>query len=171
MLKAFYCHFLLAKTKGGFTMYSDKALSMQNLKGFDIEGTKKNIYNYFKNLEILEWEFAKLNAQKGLTAKYDFTVEYKRQPYTPIGKDIFNLSAKDYKEEQLKKYLSSYYWANVILSDKEQLFIKEYFINDKYDDELVDSFGFISRYSNEYKKLKRSAIYKFADFLNLVVDK
>ena len=152
-------------------MYSDKELSIQHLTSFNIEKTKKNINSYFMNLEKLEWEFTKLNAEKGLTAKYDFTVEYKKQPYTPIGKDIFNLSAKEYKEEQLKKYLSSYYWANIVLSAKEQLFIKEYFINRKYDDELADLFGFISRYSNEYKKLKRSAIYKFADFLNLLVEK
>ena len=51
------------------------------------------------------------------------------------------------------------------------LYIMEYFINRKYEDELVDLLGFNNSDSIEFKKLKRSAIYKFADFLNLVVKK
>lgn len=152
-------------------MYKDKTLSFQNLENFDFEETKKNINNYFMNLEKLEWQWAKLNAQKGLTANYDFSTQYKKQPYLQVGKDEFCLSAKEIKEEQLEKYISSYYWALSVLSDKEQLYIKERFVNHKYEDELVDLLGFNNRDSNEFRKLRRSAIYKFADFLNLVVEK
>ena len=152
-------------------MYNDKTLSVQNLENLDFERTKKNISNYFRNLEKLEWEWAKLNAQKGLVANYDFSIEYRKQPYIPIGEDVFNLSAKEHKEEQLKKYISSYYWAKSILSDMEQLYITECFINCKYEDELADLLGFYSSDSKSFRRLKRSAIYKFADFLNLVVEK
>ncbi len=48
-------------------------------------------------LEKLEWEWAKINAQKGVTANYDFSVEYTKSPYIPMEKDSFNLSAKEYK--------------------------------------------------------------------------
>jgi len=150
-------------------MFNAKVLSKQNLGSFNFEETKKNVNNYFMYLERLEWEWAKLNAQKGLTANYDFSVEYRKQSYIPIGQDVFNLSARENKEEQLKKYISSYYWANSILSDKEQLYIKECFINRKYEDEIVDLLGYYNTDSNDFRKLKRSAIYKFADFLNLLV--
>jgi len=152
-------------------MFCDKTLSFQNLENINFEETKKNVNDYFKNLEKIEWELAKLTAQKGLTANYDFSVEYKKRPYIQIGKDDFNLSAKEYKEEELKKYISSYYWAESILSDIEQLYIKEYFVNRKYEDELIDLLGFSNSESNEFRQLKKSAIYKFADFLNLVVEK
>jgi hypothetical protein len=141
------------------------------LEGFNFEETKRNVNNYFMNLETLEWEWAKLNAQKGLTAEYDFSTEYNKQPFVSIGKDIFNLSAKELKEEELREYISNYYWARSILSDVEQLYIMEYFINRKYEDEIVDLLGFNNSDSNEFKKLKRSAIYKFADFLSLIVEK
>ena len=133
----------------------------------------KNVNDYFMNLEKLEWEWAKLQAQKGLTASYDFASEYKKQPYihTPIGKDVFSLSAKENKGKQLKEYISSYYWAKSVLSDQERLYIGEYFINRRYEDEIVDLLSFNSSDSNEFRKLKRSAIYKFADFLNLLVEK
>ena len=146
-------------------------MSVQNLENYDFELTKKNVKTYFAILEKLEWEWAKLNAHKGLVANYDFSVEYKKQLYSPIGEDVFNLSGKDYKEEQLKKYISSYYWAKSILSDLEQIYITEYFVNRKFEDEVVDLLGFDSRDNNSFRKLKRSAIYKFADFLNLVVEK
>ena len=152
-------------------MYRNRTLSSQNMEGFNFEETKKNVNNYFVNLENLEWEWAKLNAQKGLTANYDFSIEYKRQPYVSIGKDIINLANKELKEEELKEYISNYYWARSILSDLEQLYIMEYFINRKYEDEIVDLLGFNNSDSNEFKKLKRSAIYKFADFLNLLAEK
>ena len=151
-------------------MNRNRTLSMKNLD-FDFEKTKRNVSNYFTNLEKLEWELAKLNAQKGLTANYDFSVEYKKQPYIHIGKDVFNLSAKDFKEEELKKYISGYYWAKSILSDEEQIYIAEYFINGKYEDELVDLLGFDTIDSREYRQIKRSAVYKFADFLNLIVER
>ena len=152
-------------------MYNNKTMSIQNLERFDFELTKKNIINYFIGIEKLEWELTKLNAQKGLVVNYDFSVEYRKLPYTPIEKDVFNLSAKEYKEEQLKKYISSYYWAKSVLSDVERLYIIECFVNRKYVDELVDLLGFDNRDSNDFRILQRSAIYKFADFLNLVVEK
>ena len=139
-------------------MYIDKTLSIQNLEGFDFEKTKKNINAYFLYLEKLQWELGKLNTQKGLTVNYDFSVEYKKQPYIPIGKDVFNLSAKDYKEEELKKYISTYHWAKSVLTDKEQLYITECFLNRRYEDEFVELLGFNSSDSSEFRKLKRSAI-------------
>jgi len=152
-------------------MYNKKILSMQNLKCFDFVGTKKNILNYFTYLEKLEWDWDKLNSHKGLITNYNFTVEYQNQPYSPIGKDEFNLSAKEINEAQYKKYMSSYHWATSKLSDKEQLYIREYFVNRKYEEELVDLLGFNGIGDYEFIKLKRSAIYKFADFLNLVAGK
>jgi len=152
-------------------MFCDRTLSIQNLRNFNFEETKKNVNSYFMNLERLEWEWEKINAQKGLIANYDFKVEYKPKPYNTIGQDIFSISAKENKEEQLKQYLSSYYWAKRILSDTEQLYINEYFIKRKYEYELIDLLGFSSNDSREFRKLKRSAVYKFADFLNLIVVK
>jgi len=156
---------------GKIIMYSNKTLSVQNLSHFDFEETKKNVTNYFANLEKLEWEWAKLNAQKGLIANYDFMIEYKKQPYIPIGKDFLNLSIKECKEEQLKKYISNYYWARSTLSDTEQQYITECFVNRKYEDELAGLLGLGNSDSNEFRKLKRSAVYKFADFLDLIVEK
>jgi len=152
-------------------MIRSKTMSIQNLDNFNFEETKRNVNNYFMSLENLEWEWAKLNAQKGLTTNYDFKVEYSKQPYMKIGKDMFNLSAKELTEEELKVYISNYYWATSILSDLEQIYLMEYFINRKYEDEILDLLGFNTRDNIEFKKLKRSAIYKFADFLSLVVEK
>jgi len=152
-------------------MYSDETLPTQILESFNFDETKKNIINYFEYLKKLQWEWAKLNAQKGLTANYDFTVEYKKEAYCPIGKDEFNLSAKEIKEKQLKKQISSYHWAKSILSDKERLYIGEYFVKRKYDEELIYLLGFNNIYSRGFIRLKKSAVYKFADFLNLVVEK
>ncbi|MCL1858154.1 MAG: hypothetical protein FWF92_02845 [Oscillospiraceae bacterium] len=149
-------------------MFRNMSLSNQNLD-FDLQETKKNINNYFINIEKVELELAKLMTQKGLTANYDFENEYSKQPYIPIGKDSFNLSAKEIKEEELKQLISSYYWAKTILSEKEQYYIAECFINHRYENELVDLLGFNSSDSLEFKRLKRSAIYKFADFLNMIV--
>ena len=149
----------------------NRTLSSQNLEKFNFEETKKNVNKYFICLENLQWELEKLNTQKGLVANYDFSVEHQRQPYISIGKDIFNLSAKEYTEEELKKYISNYYWAIHILSDAERLYINEYFVNRKYEDELVEILGFNNSDSSEFRKLKRSAIYKFADFLGLLVEK
>ena len=152
-------------------MSKRRILSSQNLKHFTFEETKKNVSSYFLGMENLELRLAKLNAQKGLTANYDFSADYMKQPYIPIGKDIFKLSAKELTEEELKKYISNYYWATSILSELEQLYIMEYFVNQKYEDEIVDLLGFNNSDSNEFKRLKRSAVYKFADFLNLLVIK
>jgi len=129
------------------------------------------VSNYFKVLEKLEWEWAKLHAQKGLTANYDFEQAYHNQPYVRLGKDMFNLSAKEQTEEKLREYIATYYWAKSVLSDKEQLYISECFVNQKYEDEIVDILEVGNSDSNEFRKLKRSAIYKFADFLDLVVEK
>jgi hypothetical protein len=147
-------------------MFSEK--DFWNIEGFNFEATKRQVNNYFKVLERLEWEFAKLNAQNGQIANYDFSSEYQKQPYIAIDKDVFNLSVKEEREEQLKKYISSYYWAKSVLSDKERVYIHECFINQKYEDEIVELLGFASSDSNEFRKLKRSAIYKFADFFNLL---
>ena len=148
----------------------NKTLSSQNIENFNYEETKKNVSEYFRYLEKLQWELAKLNAQKGLVANYDFANGYQKQPYIPIGKDTFNISARGYTEDQLKDYIATYYWAKNLLADKEQLYIKEYFINNKYEDELVDMLGVGSSDSNEFRQLKRSAIYKLADFLNLLTE-
>lgn len=165
-----YCRPLLIQ-EGEIIMIRSKTMSIQNLDNFNFEETKRNVNNYFMSLENLEWEWAKLNAQKGLTTNYDFKVEYSKQPYMKIGKDMFNLSAKELTEEELKVYISNYYWATSILSDLEQIYLMEYFINRKYEDEILDLLGFNTRDNIEFKKLKRSAIYKFADFLSLVVEK
>ena len=149
-----------------------KTLSIQNLEKFDFKRTKRNIKDYFIHMENLECEWAKLNAQKGLITNYDkFKDEYRKHPYTTFDKDIFNLSAKELTLEELKKYISNYYWAVSILSDIEQLYIIECFINDKCDDELVDLLGFNNCKSRGFRKLKRSAVYKFADFLSILVEK
>jgi len=151
-------------------MFRNRTLSSQNLEGFNFEDTKKNVHNYFINLENLELEWRKLNTQRGLTANYDFEAEYRKQPYIQIGKDIFNISAKELTEDKLKEYISNFYWARSILSDVEQLYIMEYFIKGKYECEIVDLLGFNNGDSKEFKLLKRSAIYKFADFLSILVD-
>lgn len=151
-------------------MFRQRTLSAQNLD-YNLEETKRNVNNYFLDLEKMEWELAKLRAQNGLTTNYDFETEYVNMPYIPIEKDNFNLAKIEIKEDELKQLISSYYWAKTILSEQEQYYIKEYFINRKYEDELVDLLGFNNSDSIEFKKLKRSAIYKFADFLNLVVYK
>ena len=151
-------------------MYRNRTLSSQNLD-FDFEETTRNISNYFGNLEKLKWELARINAEKGLTANYDFSEEYKKQPYMPFGKDAFHLSAREFKEEELKQYISGYYWAKSILSEEERIYIAEYFINGKYETELIDLLGFDTIDSREYRQLKRSAVYKFADFLNLIVER
>jgi len=148
-----------------------RTLSSQNLGGFNFDATKRNVNNYFLTLENLQWEWMKLHAQRGLTTKYDFTTEYKKQSYINIGKDIFKIVTRELTEEKLKEYISSYHWAISILSDEEQLYIMEYFIERKYENEIVDLLGFNNSDSNEFKQLKRSAIYKFADFLNLLATK
>ena len=152
-------------------MLNNQVLSNQNLEDFNYDETKKNVFNYFRYIEVLQWEFAKLNTQNGLTANYDFSVEYKNQSYMPIRQDEFNLSSRNYKEEELREYLSGYYLAKSILSDKEQIYIDECFVNRKYEDELVDILGFNSPKSRGFINLKRSAVYKFADFLGLVAEK
>jgi len=152
-------------------MQLKKTLSNQKLEGFNFEETKRNVSNYFQGLENLEWEYAKLSAQRGLTANYDFSLEYSKQPFMKLGVDMFNLSAKELTEDELKKHISSFYWARSILSDEEQLYLMEYFVNRKYEDEILELLGFNSRDNIEFKKIKRNAIYKFADFLSLLVEK
>jgi len=149
----------------------NRTLSSQNLDNLNYEATKMNVSNYFIDLEKLEWELAKLNAQQGLVANYDFESEYTNQPYIPIGKDTFNLIDKDNKEEELKQYISSYYWAKSALSEKEQVYINESFMNHKYDDEIIGLLGYTNTDCNEYRILKRSALYKIADFLKILKEK
>ena len=141
----------------------------QNIDDFNFEQTKKNVNKYFISLEELKWEQARLNAGEGLIANYDLTPEDKTQEYISVGKDDFNLFAKEIKDEELKKHLSGYYWAKSILTEQEQLYITEYFINGKYEDEVVNLLGFNNTDDRAFRKLKRRAIYKFAYVLNLVV--
>ncbi|MCL2513580.1 MAG: hypothetical protein FWF08_06735 [Oscillospiraceae bacterium] len=141
----------------------------QNLNNFNFRETKKNISNYFMDIEKIKWEQARLSVQKGLVAKHEVAPQDKKGPYISIGKDEFNLLAKAEKSEELKNHLSGYYWAKTILTEQEQLYITEYFINGKYEDEVVGILGLDSSESNEFRKLKRRAIYKFAYVLNLVV--
>jgi len=141
----------------------------ENLESFDIRETKKNINSFFENLEKLEWEKARLSSQKGLTVKYMPTRKQITQPYIRLGKDEFNLSALESKDEKIKKYLSGFLWAQSILTEQEQLYITEYFINGKYEDEVVNLLGFNNTDDRAFRKLKRRAIYKFAYVLNLVV--
>lgn len=152
-------------------MNRNRTMSIQNLERLDFGETKRNVSNYFVSLENLQWEWMKLNAQRGLTANYDFEAHYSKQPYMKIGKDMFNISAKELTEEELKKHISNYYWARSILSDEEQLYLMEYFVKNKHEGEILDLLGFNTRDNVEFKKLKKSAIYKFADFLSLVVEK
>ena len=141
----------------------------ENLDSFNLRETKRNVSNYFMDLEKLEWEQARLNVQRGLIAKCDASNENQKQAYVAIGQDEFNLSAKESKSEELKKHLSGYRWAKSILSEREQLYITEYFINGKYEDEVVGLLGFSSYTNRAFRNLKRKAIYKFAYVLNLVV--
>ena len=141
----------------------------KNSSGFNFKETKNRVSNYFMDLEKLKWEQARLNVQQGLTAKYDDADEDKKQAYVATGKDEFSLAAKEAQKEELEKHLSGYYWAKSILSEQEQLYITEYFVNGKYEDEVVELLGFSRSDSRAYRSLKRKAIYKFAYVLNLVV--
>jgi len=152
-------------------MKLSKTLSSQNLQHFNFEETKRNVNSYFMGLENLEWELPKLNAQQGLTANLYFSLEYSKQQSTNLGADMFNLSAKELTEDELKRHIASFYWARSILSDEEQLYLMEYFVNRKYENEILELLGFNSRDNVELKKLKRNAIYKFADFLSLLMEK
>jgi len=98
------------------------------MENFNLKETKRKVNHYFMDLERLEWEQARLSVQKGLTAQYDIANENDRQEYVAVGKDEFNLSAKEEKREELEKHLNSYRWAKSILSEPEQLYITEYFI-------------------------------------------
>ena len=104
-----------------------------------------------------------------MIAKYDVTNESKKQPCVTTGQDEFNLVAKAEKEENLQKYLSGYHWAKSVLSQEEQLYIIEYFVHGKYEDEVIGLLGFAGSDSRAFRDLKRKAIYKFAYVLNLVV--
>jgi len=141
----------------------------ENLDSFNLKETKKKVNDYFVDLAKLKWEQARVNAQKGLIAKYDVANENIKQPYVVVGKDEFNLSAKAEKDEEIQRHLSGYYWAKNILSEQEQLYITEYFINGRYEDEVVGLLGYNGIDDRGFRNLKRRAIYKFAYVLNLVV--
>ena len=142
---------------------------MQNLDSFDYVETKRNVSNYFEILEELKLKHARLKAGNGLTANYDFSLESKNQPYITIGKDVFNLSALEDKDVEIKKHLLGFQWAKSILSEQEQRYIIEYFVNDKYENEIVDLLGYNNSDDRGFRKLKRCAVYKFAYVLNLLV--
>lgn len=141
----------------------------ENLESFNLRETKKRVNDYFSDLDRLEWEQARLAIQRGLTTQYDVTSEDKSQAYVAIGKDEFNLSAKEEKREELANHLAGYQWAKSILSEQEQLYITEYFVNGQYEDAVVDLLGYSGSDSMGFRNLKRKAIYKFAYVLNLVV--
>jgi len=141
----------------------------ENLDSFSLRNTKKRVKGYFKDLDRLEWEQARLDIQKGLTAKHNVANESKKQSYVATGADEFNLSAKEEKRKELANHLAGYQWAKDILSEQEQLYITEYFINGKYEDEVVGLLGYSGSDSMGFRNLKRKAIYKFAYVLNLVV--
>ena len=144
-------------------------MKMVSIEKFNLKETKRKVYHYFMDLERLEWEQARLNVQKGLTAKYDISNENNRQGYIATGKDEFNLKAKEEKKEEIEKHLEGYQWAKSILSEQELQYIIEYFANRKYEDEVVDLLGFSGSDSRAFRALKRKSIYKFAYVLNLVV--
>jgi len=141
----------------------------ENLDSFNLRETKKRVNDYFSELDRLEWEQARLDIQKGLTARLDASDESKKQAYIAIGVDEFNLSAKEEKRQELANHLAGYQWAKNILSEREQQYITEYFINGKYEDEVVGLLGYRGSDSMGFRNLKRKAIYKFAYVLNLVV--
>jgi len=141
----------------------------ENLDSFNLKETKDKVSNYFADLQKLEWEHARLNVQRGLIAKYEASEEEKSGAYITVGKDEFNLSARAEKNEELEKHLAGYYWAKSILTKQEQLYITEYFVNGKYQDEVVGLLGYNGKDDRGFRNLKRRAIYKFAYVLNLVV--
>ena len=141
----------------------------ETLDNFNFRETKKRVNDYFSDLDRLEWEHARLSIQRGLTAKYDAVNENQGQGYVTTGADEFNLSAKEEKRKELANHLAGYQWAKNILSEQEQLYITEYFINGKYEDEVVGLLGYRGSDSMGFRNLKRKAIYKFAYVLNLVV--
>ena len=161
-----YKKLALNKEKGNFEM---KMSFAHTIDSYNYGETKRNISNYFEDLEALKWEQARLNAGKGLTANYEFLHESKNQPYIRTGKDEFNLSALEDKDDEIKKHLARFQWAQSILSKQEQRYIIEYFANLKYEDEIIDLLGFNNSDSRAFRKLKRQAIYKFAYVLNLLV--
>ena len=141
----------------------------ENLESFNLRETKKKVKDYFMDLEQLQWEEARLSIQKGLAARCDVANDYQKQSYIPACADEFNCSAKENKSKELEEHLSGYHWAKSILSQKEQLYITEYFVNGKYEDEVVGLLGYRGSDSMGFRNLKRKAIYKFAYVLNLVV--
>ena len=149
----------------------NKMSMTQDIETFDFAKTKMNVNVYFENFEKLKWEQAKLNAQKGLTANYDLSLENNKHPYITIGKDDFSLGALEANNEEIEKHLSEFHWAQSILTKQEQMYITEYFINGKYEDEVIGLLGFNSSDSRAFRNLKRRAIYKFAYVLNLLVKK
>jgi len=54
------------------------------------------------------------------------------------------------------------------LSEQEQRYITEYFVNGKYEDEVVGLLGYSGSDSMGFRNLKRKAIFKFAYVLSLV---
>jgi len=144
-------------------------MRMSLADSFNLRETKKKVNNYFVDLERLEWERARINVQRGLSAKYDVSNENKKGAYVATGQDEFSLLAKAEKDEELQQHLAGYHWAKSVLSEQEQLYITEYFVNGKYEDEVVGLLGFDSSDNMAFRNLKRKAIYKFAYVLNLVV--
>ena len=152
-------------------MDTDRILSAKYLERFDFEETKKNVIEYFLVFEDLKWTWTKLNIQRGLVVNFEDVEEYQRQSYIPIGKDMFNIAAKELKEEELIKYIASYFMAIQVLTNEEQLYIDLCFRKGKYEVEITEMLGIDSSDSRIFRTLKRSALYKFADYLGIAVEK
>lgn len=149
----------------------ERTLSIQNLRDFNFDETKKNVWKYFLGLERLQIQWAKLNAQKGMTANYNFEVEFKKQPYSPIGKDDFSLIAKEFVEDEINNYISMYFWACEVLTEEEKLYVDACFLQRKHEGEIINLLGYRSIDDNDFRVLKKSAVFKFAEFMNLVIYK
>ena len=146
-------------------MITDKLL-LANLD-YNFAGTKKKVTAYFERLVETEWELEKLKNQKGLAANYDFTQEQK-QARGQAHRDNFSLSAREAKEEELTGYISDYQLAKSVLSEEEQIYISESFLGYKSAEEIAQRLQVGGSDSRAFRKLRESAVYKFADFFNLV---
>lgn len=154
-------------------MYENKLLPKHILDDYNFKDTKLNVDHYFEHIEKMEWQYEKLNCLRGLTAKYDLTCDNEKRLYSPIGKDIFNISAKECTEEKLKQIIYTFNYALDNLEEVEKKFIKSHYRDHKSDDEVINELGLINLYSDsyEYRHIKRSAIIRFASFLGVEVEK
>ena len=152
-------------------MFDEKLLRAEIIKEYDYPKTKEKVDEYFKKLETVIWYHAKINCHKGLGARYDLSKVYQQIPYSSFRSDEFNLSAKEYSEEQLKRFISSYFCAKKGLNKEEQIFIEQHYVNFKYDEEIAPMLNIATVNGDSYalRRIKRSAVIKFAEFLEIAV--